>query len=300
MNKVLILIAAGCLIAACGGSSSSGGNTPSSPEAPTGGGQPPVSGGGGAVSFGEPLATQIRPGVEVVADGSSCTSNFLYQLNAETVFLGVAAHCFSPDTNSGVDPCESRSLDIGFNQVIVENAQQPAELVYSSWRAMQEVGETPGSDACRYNDFALVKLHPDDIANIHPATVAFGGPVALATGTADVGEDIFLYGHSSLHFGVRELETMVGSIVAVEGGGWSYSVSTDTPAVPGDSGGPVLDSQGRALATTSVLSVGVRLDPLRNGVVNLDRALRYAKDNGFVDKGLSLITWPDFRPGGDL
>ena len=37
MNKVLILIAAGCLIAACGGSSSSGGNTPSSPEAPAGG-----------------------------------------------------------------------------------------------------------------------------------------------------------------------------------------------------------------------------------------------------------------------
>ena len=298
MYKIIIAATAVWVLSACGGSSSGGDQSPNSVEGPPASGEPAPR--GGATGFGEPLATQIRPGVEVVADGASCTSNFLYQLNADTIYLGVAAHCFSPDTNSGVDPCESRSLEIGFNQVVVENALQPAELVYSSWRAMQEVGEAPGSDVCRYNDFALVKLHPDDVANVHPATMAFGGPTALAQGGADMDEAIYLYGHSSLHLGVRELETMVGSIVAVEGGGWSYSVSTDTPALSGDSGGPVLDSQGRALAVTSVLSVGLQLDPVRNGVVNLDRALRYAKGNGFVGKGLSLLTWSDFRPRGEL
>ncbi len=293
MHKALVTTVISLWLVACGGSDGSSGNSPDAPLPGAGGGEP-------GSGFAEPLATQIRPGVEVVADGASCTSNFLYQLNAQTVYLGVAAHCFSPDTNGGVDPCESRNLDIGFNEVIVENASQPAELAYSSWRAMQEVGETPGSAACQYNDFALVKLHPDDIANIHPATMAFGGPTALAGGIAEVGETIYLYGHSSMHFGARELEAMVGSIVEVDGDGWAYSVVTDTPAVPGDSGGPVLDSQGRALAATSVLSVGVRQDPLRNGVVNIDRALAYAKNHGFINKGTQLLSWPGFDPSGNL
>ncbi len=290
MRSAVLILVLGLAVVACGDSSSSGDRS--------GDGQTAVAVSGR--SFAEPLASHIRPGVEVVAEGASCTSNFLFQLNEQTVFLGVAAHCFSPDTNGGVDPCETNNLAIGFNQVIVENATQPAELVYSSWRAMQEAGETPGSDACIYNDFALVKLHPDDIANIHPATMAFGGPTALASGMAAVGEEIYLYGHSSLHLGLRELEAMTGRIVEVVGGGWSYDVTTDTPAVSGDSGGPILDSQGRALAVTSVLSVGLRADPLRNGVVNLDRALRYAKDNGFIHRDIGLLTWSDFRPDGSL
>lgn len=306
MYRFAIVLVATLGLAACGGGSSSGGSSSggSSPDNSDGNAGGPASPGDpGAPDQGGgsgPLEGQIRPGVEVVADGASCTSNFLYRLNAETVYLGVAAHCFSPDTNSGIDACETANLEIGFDQVIVENASRPAVLVYSSWRAMQEVGEEPGSNACTFNDFALVKLHPDDIPNIHPATRAFGGPTALAAGTAAVGEGIYLYGQSALHLGIPQLETMTGSVVAIEGEGWSYDVATDTPALPGDSGGPVLDSQGRALAVTSALSAGVRADPLRNGVVNLSRALAYAKEHGFIDQGVSLLTFEQFDPEGGL
>ena len=252
-----------------------------------------------ADSFGEPSSSQIRPGVEVVADGASCTSNFLFKLNESTVYLGVAAHCFSPDTNQGVDPCEASTLAIG-TPVQIENAAHPGELAYSSWRAMQEVGETPGSAACIHNDFALVKLDSRDLENVHPATSAFGGPTALAGGLAPEGESIALYGRSPFHFGVRELEAMNGSVIGIAPAGWAYDVLTDTPAISGDSGGPVLDSQGRALAVTSALSVSLSLTPVRNSVTNLAMALRYAKENGFIHPNIALITWATFDDSGQL
>ena len=51
-----------------------------------------------------------------------------------------------------------------------------------------------------------------------------------------------------------------------------------------------------ALAVTSVLTftVGLTLTPVTNGVVNLDRALEYAMDNGFVDPGIGLMVWEVF------
>lgn len=294
--KRLLLISMALLLVACGGSSNSSSSAGSANIPNPGDG----SSGAGSSGFGEPLASQIRPGVRISADGASCTSNFLYKLNDVTVYLGVAAHCFSPDTNRNIDPCQTNNLPIGFNGITIENASQPGVLVYSSWRAMQEAGETPGSETCQLNDFALVQLNVADIGNIHPAVRAFGGPVSLARGVVPVGTVIHLYGRSSNHGGNRSLETMNGEVVSVSPELWSYDVVTDTPAVPGDSGGPVLDGAGRALAVTSVLSAGLSINPLRNGVVNLDKALSYAKQHGFIQQGVQLMTYEDFSAAGDL
>ncbi|MBQ0794759.1 MAG: trypsin-like peptidase domain-containing protein [Zhongshania sp.] len=297
------------LLAACGGSSSSSNSTPTNSDNSAGTNNPPQENGGGTsspetpVSFGVPTGSQIRPGMEISADGSGCTGNFLFSPNAQTVYIGVAAHCFSIDTNDGVDPCETNNLPIGFNQVIIENATQPGELVYSSWRAMQEQGETPGSDACVYNDFALVKVHSDDLANIHPASFAFGGPVSLFTGLASVGDNVFAYGRSPFHFGLRNLEAKSGTITAVLGGGWAYEIRTDKASIPGDSGGPIFGPTGQALAVTSVLSVGLggpTLLNVSNGVANVDRALKYAIDGGFINASTKLLVWPDFYPSANF
>ena len=108
-STVWLVFLSTVLLGACGSSSTSGSSGDSAGSGQVDGEVPGESAGGEtptvAESFGEPLSSQIRPGVEVVADGASCTSNFLYQLNDTTVYLGVAAHCFSPDTNQGVDPC---------------------------------------------------------------------------------------------------------------------------------------------------------------------------------------------------
>ncbi|MAY39132.1 serine protease [Spongiibacter sp.] len=302
-STVWLVFLSTVLLGACGSSSTSGSSGDSAGSGQVDGEVPGESAGGEtptvAESFGEPLSSQIRPGVEVVADGASCTSNFLYQLNDTTVYLGVAAHCFSPDTNQGVDPCEAANLPLG-TPVQIQNAAQPGELAYSSWQAMQEVGESAGSAACTHNDFALVKLSPDALANIPPATIAFGGPTALASQLASEGEAVFVYGQSPFHFGVRELEAMNGSVIGIAPEGWAYDVLTDTPAISGDSGGPVLDSQGRALAVTSALSVSLSLTPVRNSVTNLARALRYAKDNGFIHQDVQLMTWAELDPSGGL
>ncbi|MEX1664349.1 trypsin-like peptidase domain-containing protein [Zhongshania arctica] len=297
------------LLSACGGSSNSSSSNAAN-DSDTNGEMTSSPGGGGNAavpgspsSFGVPVANQIRPGVEISADGSGCTGNFLFSPNAQTVYIGVAAHCFSEDTNSGVDACETNNLPIGFNQVVIENATQAGEIVYSSWRAMQESGETPGSNACVYNDFALVKIHPDDLANIHPAGFAFGGPVSLRTGLAAVGDDVFAYGRSPFHFGQRNLEAKSGTITGVSGDGWAYQIQTDNPGVPGDSGGPIYGPNGEALAVLSVLSAGVgglSVINVSNGVTNLDRALRYAIDGGFINANTKVLLWPDFYPAGDF
>lgn len=292
-----------CLaLTACGGSSNSGGGGFSADAGGSDGGS---AGSRIPTQFGEPQNSQIRPGVNVVANGSLCTSNFLYTLNDQTVYIGVAAHCFSPDTNQGIDPCEAQNLPIGFDQVQIENAQFPGELVYSSWQAMKEVGESPGSAACAFNDFALVRIDPRDLANIHPAVRAIGGPIALRGGVAEIGESFSAYGRSPDHFGIETLETRSGTITGVLGGGWFYETATTNPlnsAIPGDSGGPVLDGEGRALAVTSVLTftLGLTLTPVTNGVVNLDRALEYAMDNGFINRGVSLMVWGESSPPGFL
>lgn len=296
-------------LSACGGSSNSS-SLNAANDSDTNGEMTSSPGGGGnaavpgsPTSFGVPVANQIRPGVEISADGSGCTGNFLFSPNAQTVYIGVAAHCFSEDTNDGIDACETNNLPIGFNQVVIENATQAGEIVYSSWRAMQESGETPGSNACVYNDFALVKIHPDDLANIHPAGFAFGGPVSLRTGLAAVGDDVFAYGRSPFHFGQRNLEAKSGSITGVSGDGWAYQIQTDNPGVPGDSGGPIYGPNGEALAVLSVLSAGVgglSVINVSNGVTNLDRALRYAIDGGFINANTKVLLWPDFYPAGDF
>jgi hypothetical protein len=290
MIKQWLLLAVVFVVSACGGSSST--NTSSHSTTVPSTSLP--------ISQGTPSDTQIRPGVEIVADGSSCTSNFLFSPNAETVYIGVAAHCFSSDTNSGVDPCESNNLAIGFNEISIENASQPGELVYTSWRAMQEMGETVGSDICTDNEFALVKIHPDDFANVHPAAVAFGGPTSLFTGVAEVDDGVFAFGKSPFHFGIRSREAKTGRVTGVRADGWSYDIVTDTASVSGDSGGPIFTAQGEALAVTSVLSVSVSITPISNGVVNLDRALSYAKEGGFIGASTRLLTWPAFYSAGDL
>ena len=277
-------------LAAC----DSGGGSSDSPAAPV----TPAADSTGTSSrqFGTPTRTQIRPGVEISSRNGSCTSNFLYAENSVTVYIGVAAHCFSEDTNSGIDPCNTRNEAIGFAGITIENASRPGTLAYSSWSAMQQRGETPGSDVCTLNDFALVQIHPDDLANIHPAAIGFGGPVALFTGLAAVGDTVYSYGQSAAHGGVNDLEEKRGRITRIVAGGLGYRISTDSAGLPGDSGSAVLHQDGRALAVLSDVGVGVGLAPVSNGVVNLERALDYAKSGGFVSAAPGLLTWDEFSP----
>ena len=70
-----------------------------------------------------------------------------------------------------------------------------------------------------------------------------------------------------------------------EGGGWTHTVYTATPGIPGDSGSGFLDKDGKALGTLSTVAIA----PLAgsNGVGDLAKELAYAQQNSGIS-GLTM------------
>jgi hypothetical protein len=212
----------------------------------------------------------IKPGNMTFTGGAQCTSNFIFQGGSD-VYIGQAAHCSGTGAATETDGCDSGSLPIG-TPVEVTGASQPGTLVYNSWVTMQGLGET-NPDACAYNDFALVRLNPADVANVNPSVPGFGGPTGLGSSAAMLGDTVFTYGNSSLRGGVTKLSPKQGIVVQSQGNGWSRDVYTVTPGIPGDSGSGFMDGSGRAIGVLST----VQLAPLAgsNGVGDLRHELDY-------------------------
>lgn len=283
-------------LTACGGGGGGGGSDSRSNTTEIDGG-----GEGQASSpFGTPDETLIRPGVRISGDSGSCTSNFIYQDPTGNYYIGVAAHCFSPDTNRGVNACETRNEPLG-NGVTIENADHMGTLVYSSWRAMQANGENVNSAACAFNDFSLVRIDSRDNDKVHPSAIAFGGPTGLLRGNASMGDDAHSYGQSSLHQGVRAQEEKSGEVTSQNNSGWQYQVQFDNTALSGDSGSAVLHETGKAFGVLTVISTSVTFPPVDNGVLNLEMALDYANDflADTANITVGLVTWSTFYPDGD-
>jgi hypothetical protein len=231
----------------------------------------------------------VHPGVQTYTEGAQCTSNFVFQEGA-SVYLGQAAHCSGTGEATETDGCTSGSLPLG-TPVEVNGAARPGTLAYNSWLAMQASGETD-PDACAYNDFALIRLDPADAGRVNPSVPGYGGPTGLGS-AGDLGSTVYSYGNSSLRLGVTKLSPKQGIVVQNEGGGWSHSVVTLTPGVPGDSGSGFLNGSGEAFGTLSTLQIA----PLAgsNGVGDLQREIAYARSHGFP--GLQLVPGTEpFRP----
>ncbi len=230
----------------------------------------------------------IRPGAQTFTGGGQCTANFVFT-NASGTYIGQAAHCAGTGAATETDGCDSRSLPLG-TPVRVTGASRPGTLAYSSWIAMQAAGESD-PDACAFNDFALVKLDPVDVGKVNPSVPGFGGPTGVG-GPSARHATVFSWGNSSLRGGLRPLAPKQGLVVGTEGGGWSRTVYTVTPGVPGDSGSGYINVTGEAIGVLS--TVAVLPLALSNGVGDLGRELEYARSKGF---GVSLVPGTEpFRP----
>ncbi len=243
-----------------------------------------------SVATADHNANPIHPGVQTITAGGQCTSNFVFRDGGGT-YLGQAAHCAGTGAATETDGCDSASQPLG-TQVEVTGATRPGTLVYSSWIAMQSAGETD-ADTCAYNDFALVRIDPADVANVNSSVPGFGGPTGVGPSSAMLGDTVYTYGNSSLRQGVAQLRPKQGVVVQGEGDGWSRTVYTATPGVPGDSGSGFLSGSGEAIGTLSTLQVLPVAGS--NGVGDLAKELAYARSHGFG--GLELVqgTRP-FRP----
>jgi len=227
----------------------------------------------------------ITPGVRTHTDGGQCTANFVFY-DDEDVYIGQAAHCATTGGPRDVDGCEAGSLPLG-TPVRVGGAARPGRLAYSSWLAMQRAKEDDPS-ACRFNDFALVRLDPAERAAVNPSVPLYGGPVELNEDGPEDGEKVYSYGNSSLLGGIDLLNAKRGVSLSTAGGGWLHTVVTVIPGVPGDSGSGYVDSEGRAFGVIRTFGPGPLLGS--NGITDLGKALRYMAEHSDLDVTLALGT----------
>jgi hypothetical protein len=239
----------------------------------------------GASAWAPAATAPIHPGVQTVTSGAQCTANFIFTSGGNT-YLGQAAHCSGTGAATSTNGCTSDSLPLG-TPVTVGGASKPGTLAYNSWLAMHAVGEKD-AETCDYNDLALVKLDPADVGKVNPSIPKWGGPTGI--GTAAALDDVYSYGNSSLRGGVTQLSPKRGKIVEVTPGGWSYSLYTLTPGIPGDSGSAFLNPNGAALGILSTVAIA----PLvaSNGVGDIGKEIAYARAHGFADLALVNGTEP--------
>ena len=238
-----------------------------------------------APSWAPAASATIHPGVQTLTDGAQCTANFVFY-DASDVYLGQAAHCSGTGSATETD-CSSASLPLGTPVDI--GGSRPGTLVYSSWLTVQARGAAD-ADTCAYNDLALVRVDPADVGSVNPSIPFWGGPVGVHAGGTAVGDTVLSYGNSSLRGGITALSPKQGKSLGDEGNGWSHTVYTVTPGIPGDSGSAFLDASGRALGVLSTVALAPL--PGSNGVGDVGKELAYLNSTGGFSVTLATGTEP--------
>src|SRR5215211_6151165 len=233
----------------------------------------PAAAASAAPTWAPASSATVHPGVMTYTEGAQCTSNFVFH-DAADIYIGQAAHCSGTGAATDTNGCDAGSLPLG-TSVEVRGASRPGTLVYSSWITMQSRGESD-ANTCDYNDFALVKLDPADHPKVNPSIPYWGGPNALGA-TTQLRDKVYSYGNSSLRGGVTALSPKEGYSLGDGGGGWTHTVYTATPGIPGDSGSAFLSKTGAALGTLSTVAIAPVTGS--NGVGDLQREFDYMKAN---------------------
>lgn len=274
LHRVSLLVAVALLLAGCAGSE----------EPLTGTSERP----GSLLSFGDwPTVAEakIRPGAVVIVDKAACTANFLFRSpDNETLYLGVAAHCF------GLDPSEAVPIGTSASIGGIANA---GTVAYNGW----------SHNDADWNDFGLVKISNTRAARslAHPAMIHFGGPIGLGdSDSAEPTTRVMTYGNSVQRGEDDPQNPREGRVLLHQDD--LLSVVTNYPGIQGDSGSGLMTIAGEAIG---VLSTGIvnplssvlddRDVPTVNNYVELDTVLDYAvqQDPGLA--GIQLVTWPLLR-----
>lgn len=246
------------------------------------------------VTWAATESPHIGPGTQTYTGTGQCTTNFVFIDDAHDVYIGQAAHCASTGNSKDTNGCTSNSRPLG-TPVTFNRAGRPlsagevvgtGELAYSSWLNMQQNHEQD-PDICAYNDFALIRVAPQNVAEVNPTIPHWGGPVGINTTGTVAGSPVHSYGNSSLRFGAAPLSPQTGTTQADDPSvnGWSHSLTSHTPGIPGDSGSAYLDDTGNALGTLSTLGPGI---PVINNIGDIAHELAYAQTHSGIS-GLRLV-----------
>ena len=243
-----------------------------------------------APTWAPAASAAVHPGVQTETDGAQCTSNFVFSDGTNT-YIGQAAHCSGTGGNTATDGCTSGTLPVG-TQVDVTGASKPGTMVYNSWATMQANGES-NADTCAYNDLALIKLDPSDVANVNPSVPGYGGPTGVGT-VGSLGDKVYSYGNSELRGGVTKLSPKEGVLIQNQGNGWSHNVFTVSPGIPGDSGSGFMNDSGQAIGILSTLQLAPAAGS--NGVGDIAKEIAYLHANSSFS-GVNLVPGTEpFKP----
>ena len=139
------------------------------------------------------------------------------------------------------------------------------------------------------NDLALIQI--DDYGFTSLGTI----PYTIKTGLAGVGENIFVLGYplrATMGDGIKLTNGIVSSRTGFQGDITSYQISA--PVQPGNSGGPLFDSQGNLIGIINAKHVGaenasyaVKTSYLTNLIDLLPSPLKLQTVNSLTGKTLT-------------
>ena len=235
----------------------------------------------------------ITPGVQMYTAGAQCTGNFVFTDRSDRVYVGYAAHCAGKGEATDTNGCDTASQPLGTRVRFATNGSGAdagetvghGRLAYTSWRTMR-ARNTQSRPACNFNDFALVRVDRDDRRKVNPSLPFWGGPTGVRSRAFASGDEVYTYGNSSLRGGAEEFGPKTGRIVEDHPSGWSHTVYTATPGIPGDSGSGFVDERGRAFGTLSTVAIAPA--PGSNGVSDLGRELDFAQRFSGI-RGLRMV-----------
>lgn len=159
---------------------------------------------------------KIRPGVYAVFNNAwLCTLNWIYTDNLGRLYIGTAGHC---------------APSVGSMNINVAGIGDIGDVAFTT--GSQGVG----------NDFALIAITSSLYSFVDPTLCHWGGPQGVHSSG---GNKVLLhYGHGSFWGEDQWTRPRAG---LVQAGGWSSTAITFRGAVgPGDSGSPIMVSEGGA------------------------------------------------------
>ena len=205
------------------------------------------------------------------------------------MYIGQAAHCSGTGADTDTDGCSSASLPLGTKVDV--GGVTTGTMVYNSWLTMQARGEKD-PNTCAYNDLALIRLPAAAVAKVNPSIPFWGGPTGIG-GATTAGANVYSYGNSELLMGQTTLSPMRGTSLGDDGNGWSHTIVSARPGVPGDSGSAYLNANGRAIGILSTISIAPV--PATNGVGDIAHELAYMHSHTTLRATLVRGTEP-FHP----